>query len=205
MFRNIPALRRAAILIASTALIYQSSLFADQLALPSGDLIAPTVDHEPIGGTIPPGENYQIAVKVTDNVGVKSVLLFYRTIGAANYSRVLLSKSEGDIYKTQFPVETVAAPGIEYYIQAEDLAGNTLLHGYSFSPLIVKVAPLAGGGEKGIALTEPTRTPTDAEPFWKNKWVWIGLGVVAVAAASGGGDGGTTTTTATVNVTEPTP
>jgi len=163
-----------------------------KLALPSGDLVAPEVVHEE--GTVPliPGQPYTISVKATDNVGVKQVVLFYRVIGTSDYKRILFTSSGDSKYSVTLPGTEVLNPGIEYYVQTEDLAGNTLLTGYSFSPLIVK-ANTKGSDTKsegvaaltaGEALAESLNGEGEsaAEPIWKNKWLWIGVGAVTAAA-----------------------
>ena len=186
-----------------------------QLALPSGDLVAPEVVHEP--GTVPliPGQPYTISVKATDNVGVKKVLLFYRDIGGGDYKRVLLNNVGESKYSVTLPGDEIKSPGIEYYVQTEDLAGNTLLTGYSFSPLVVKAdteESKDGAGLAGMtagATVAETLNPaageggSSAEPVWKNKWLWIGVAAVAgIALASGGSsDGGSTSSTPSNGVT----
>jgi len=170
-----------------------------QLALPSGDLVAPEVIHEVSNEPLVPGQPYTVSVKATDNVGVKNVTLFYRVIGSAVYKRVPFN-SEGDAkYSVVLPGTEVANPGIEYYVQTEDLAGNTLLTGYSFSPLIVKVQVADSGdmGAEGFAAMgagesfagDLNRNGSGAEPIWKNKWLWIGVAaVVGGVALSAGND-----------------
>ncbi|MCP4406926.1 MAG: hypothetical protein GY807_04045, partial [Gammaproteobacteria bacterium] len=99
------------------------------------------------------------------------------------------------IYTTTIPSEDMLAPGIEYYIQAADTAGNTVLRGFDFSPLIILV------GSPGLedAVTEVPPEETAAKPKEEKKksgamkWVLIGVGVAALAGlgiALGGGGGG---------------
>jgi hypothetical protein len=186
------------LLLSGFLILQPLAVLADQLALPSGDLTAPEVVHEVPTTPLQLGVANKITVKVTDNVGVKQVLLFYRTIGATEYNRVQMQKADADNYIVTLSPDHVNAPGIEYYIQAEDLAGNTLLHGYSFSPLIAKVQAASDStvasdeGENGAvaaAVAASAASSGAGEPIWKNKWVWIGLGVVVAAAAAGGGGG----------------
>jgi len=186
--------------------------FADsgQLALPAGDLVAPEVVHEPGTEPLVPGKPFTISVKATDNVGVKKVLLFYRPIGGGDYKRVAVPNISGSRYSVTLPGTEIIAPGIEYYVQTEDLAGNTLLTGYSFSPLVVKVSetdaaspPIASGQAAGtVADAFNADGGASAEPLWKNKWLWIGVAAVAgVALASGSSDsGGTSGKTTDVTV-----
>lgn len=207
-------------------LIYTPFLQAAQLSLPTGDLIAPEVSHEVIEETLEAGSSVQIKAKVTDNVGVKSVTLFYRTKGVEEYERVILMRiANTDEYTVTLGKEVLVEPGIEYYIQAVDLAGNTLLHGYSFSPLSVAVAKPRAPMKPESAVTTKEAMPEaidetagvepDSAKEKKSKtWLWIALGALAVgaiaAAASGGssdgGDnGGGGGDTGTVVITMPTP
>jgi hypothetical protein len=162
------------------------------LALPSGDLMAPEVQHEVSGVPVKAGHSLRINVTATDNVGVKSVILFYRAIGENNYNRVLMQRNAlSDEYSVDLGEEKINYPGLEYYIQAEDLAGNTLLHGYSFSPLIVKVLDAEGSESTGVATAVGQKSTTSTTSLFYNKWLWIGAGVVAAAAlASSGSDSG---------------
>jgi len=197
-------LRRLTILLLCQSLIFAPLAIAGQLALPSGDLIAPQIFHEPITENVKSNSSQQIKANVTDNVGIKTVTLFYRTIGTTNYKRISMSQSKGtNEYSTTLGFEAMVEPGIEYYIQAVDLAGNALLHGYSFSPLKIGVLPTEATEKTHIAQTQPDSDDAPSDKKKINKWWWIGLGVlaagaVAAAASSGGDDGGNPTAAPTV-------
>jgi hypothetical protein len=197
-------------------LIFSNILWAgEQLSLPSPDITAPEVSHNPITDPIVSESDVTIQANVTDNVQVKSATLFYRIIGDKNYQQLNMKRVGGtDTYSAR--IEKVPSPGIEYYIQAEDSAGNTLLHGYSFSPLVVKAQPsVEPATVESLAVTEsPAEAAVPAAPKKKPsgmKWVWIGLGALAVGAIAaaagggGGGDSGTSTDQGTVVVSAPTP
>lgn len=197
--------------------IYTPILQAAQLSLPSGDLIAPEVSHEVIPGSLEAGSSVQIKATVTDNVGVKSVTLFYRTKGAQDYKRAIMNRiDDTDEYAVTLGKDDLVAPGIEYYIQAMDLAGNSVLQGYSFSPLSVSVVPPAALPTKEAGATagkaQPSGETIREEPKPKKKiktWVWIVAGVVAVgviaAVAGGGGGGSDSGGTGTVVIDAPAP
>jgi hypothetical protein len=197
-------IRNSLIVILCQTLIYTPVLSAGQLSLPSGDLIAPEIKQAKYIDTVKQGTDYKITVTVTDNVGVKLVTLYYRTIGTEEYKRQTMDKiANTDDYHTTIHSELIKAPGFEYYVQAMDNAGNTVLYGYSFSPLAVKTVP----GDKVVATT-PTIPAAESSEESSNKWLWIGLGALAVVglAAGGGGDGDTSPpTTGTVSITGPTP
>ncbi|KPJ93770.1 MAG: hypothetical protein AMJ53_06565, partial [Gammaproteobacteria bacterium SG8_11] len=151
-------LRSFIALLLCAGFIYTPILQAAQLSLPTGDLVAPEVSHEVISDSLEAGSSIQIKATVTDNVGVKAVTLFYRTTGTEEYRRVSMNRlGDTDEYAVTLGKTELIEPGIEYYIQAMDLAGNSLLHGYSFSPLKVSViAPAAPKVEAPVAVTEET-------------------------------------------------
>lgn len=203
-------------LLLCVGFIYTPILKAAQLSLPSGDLVAPEVSHEVIPSALEAGSSLQIKATVTDNVGVKSVTLFYRTKGEEEYKRISMNRiGETNEYAVTLGKSDLVEPGIEYYIQAMDLAGNSLLHGYSFSPLAVNVvaptAPAAAKAPEAVAEGETIREKQPAEKKKVKTWVWIALGALAVgviaaaAGGGGGGDGPPPDNTGTVVINAPTP
>ncbi len=131
----------------------------------------------------------------------------------------------GKKYLTIIPQRFVFWPGIEYYIQASDAAGNIATQGAANTPLLIRIktppearigtnrkldAPLLSTKKSGFRLSTQSNTTNEKydkkKPWYKRWWVWsIAIGVVAgVAAASGGGGGGSTSsppTTGTGTVT----
>lgn len=204
-------LRSFIVAIISSSLIFLplvNANAAEGLALPSGDLVAPEIQSPPITKKIPPGERTIIHATVTDNVGVKNVTIFYRNIGAIDFQRKEMMREIGtEDYSVT--LSEMMEPGIEYYIQATDQAGNTILHGHTFSPLTLTVSSDALPQEGQDAMAVAPQDEKTEEKKGISKWVWIGLGVLAVGAiaASGGDSGGGTTvaTTGTINITGPTP
>jgi len=175
------------------SLITAPLIHAAKPIIPTGDLVSPKIDHKLVSGSIEAGAAYQLKAKVTDNVGVESVLLFYRIVGTEAYKRVQMTRVEAtDNYTATLGYEEAVEPGIEYYFQAIDYDGNSLLYGYSFSPLLLHIAKnpsesttnLAQDGAPGV------QTPQKAHKKKINKWVWVGLGLLAagVVAALAGGD-----------------
>ena len=203
-------LRSFIIIIICHSLLFLPLAQAESLALPSGDVVAPEIKHIPIKTDIAADQLAKIRATVTDNVGVKNVTLFYRDqVGATEYKRRVMDRELGtDDFVTTLP--QLMSPGIEYFIQATDQAGNTILHGHTFSPLKISVAP-AGKQQAGtneLANTPEKETMFEPEKGKVSKWVWIGLGVVALAALGGGGGGGDApaaapTATLTITTLEP--
>lgn len=191
---------------------YNSQLYADQLALPSDDLIAPEIFHEMKSGTLQAGSTITISAKVTDNVGVKSVNLFYRLKGSQQYQRSDMTRiGDSDQYQTTLGQEVIAAPGIEYYIEASDLSGNTLQHGFPYSPLALSVstAAVAGLDANRAVVLNSNKQPSDAslDKQAKSKtWMWIAGGVAVaaiIAASSKSSDDGGGTGTVVINGPSP--
>lgn len=200
-------------LVACGAILCTPILQADQLSLPSADLIAPEVFYEPITKPITAGSSARISAKVTDNVGVSSVVLFYRTKGTEQYKRVAMSQiGETDQYEIVLDQGIVVSPGLEYYIQASDYAGNTLLHGYAFAPLSLSVAPAvipktlaATAAPVTLASDEKNATET-SKASNKKTWMWIAGGVLAagvIASLSRSSDDGGNTGTVVINAPGP--
>jgi len=181
---------------------------APQLALPGEDVIAPRVIHEPIAEFTTAQEPHAIIAQVTDNIGIKSVALFYRRIGDIPYNRISMENLTGtEIYEAILPGETMIAPGIEYYIEAKDTSGNTLLRGFSFEPLaITLVAPEADRlGNQALVQSEAVKgTTVEKDSGNDKKWIYILLGALAVgviAGASGGGGDDGDSSSASVSLT----
>ena len=154
---------------------------ADVLAFPTADFVAPEIKHTPITTKIPSGEIATIQATVTDNVGVKDVTVFYRDKGHSEFKWTKMVRESGtDEFSTTLP--EVTAPGVEYYIQATDIAGNTILHGHTFSPLNIAVSSDIPLGEETAAVSTITQEEKVTAKSEKgiSKWVWIGLGVLAV-------------------------
>lgn len=188
------------------SLVFSPIANADQLALPANDLTAPDIVHEPITTRAKEGTAQVFSATVTDNIQVKAVTLFYRAVGAQEYNRKPMRRNlDSNEYTTT--IENIPATGVEYYIQAEDTQGNSVLHGYSFSPLILH-AESAGGDSATETAAENDTATGDGEPASSsgvNKWVWVGLGVLAVGAIASSSSGGDKKSSSTGTVTVETP
>ncbi|MFQ5589322.1 MAG: hypothetical protein ACE5F7_10835, partial [Nitrospiria bacterium] len=177
-------------------------LWAQSSDFPAGaDLFAPVIQHQPPEDLLPPEEDYKLTAKVTDDVGVKEVVLYYRVRGAARYSSTNMTPTGKGGYAAVVPREDISEPGIEYYIQASDEAGNIAQRAFPFSPLTIDVAaapaPIPPVVQKEKILTDEilppgketfalsTEAPLEPEPilekkpWYKKWWVWtIALAVV---------------------------
>jgi len=189
-------------LLAAVSLATAGGAGAQELRMaPGGDHIAPQIKHDVPAREVPGRKPLTIDAIVTDNVHVAKVTLFYRTMGSAEYAEQAMVPTVGDRYAAVLDSAKVVDPGIEYYIQAADEAGNTALRGFSFSPLLVAVG--AASPMKEIAKEEEAGA---VKPWYKKPVVWAVVGgVVAAAALAGGGGGGGSAASGTVVVSGPTP
>lgn len=154
-------------------------LFAQDLELADIDLFAPVIRHEPPSQTITPESSLTLTAKITDNIGVNAVTLFYRTSGGEAFFSMKMDPTWKENYRATVPKESISSPGFEYYIQAGDQAGNTALRGFSFSPLIIAVsqAPAIAAEVSPISVSSPPQEPsalgtvkTYEYPWYKRWW-----------------------------------
>jgi hypothetical protein len=195
MFKS--SIRFALVVMLIQSMLFCNFVHADQLSLPAEDLTAPEVQHDPISEPLTSGAMHRIQATVTDNVAVDTVSLFYRHVGATQYQRkpMLREALGSDVFSVTLGHKDLAAPGIEYYIQATDMAGNSVLYGYSFEPIKLSVVSDTGSTADATdnEYTEPTNADGKEKKKGGSKWIWIALGALAlgaVAAAASGGGGG---------------
>ena len=82
------------------------------------DSIVPNIYHTPVNqGYL--GNNLTITCKASDNISVKSVTLYYRTIGENNYKSLLMNK-QNDLYSATIYGSELTIEGLEYYIEVSD-------------------------------------------------------------------------------------
>ena len=173
-------------------LVFTSSLstqaFAQEVV---PDFEAPLIEHYPLEFSASDPEQLFTAT-VADNIGLLAVRLFYRYKGEEGYRTQDMSPvADSSLYTARISIKNGASSTIEYYLQAEDQAGNVVLKGYAFAPLErVLSLPTEISATSGPA-ADPEPTNIAKKP--RSKVLYYVLGVLAVgalaAAAGGGGDG----------------
>lgn len=168
------------------------------------DITPPSIQHEPDSNKASANSPYLFTAKVEDDNGVSKVLVFYRTVGTSVFSNAEMKEGKtANLYMVELPGKELRAPGIEYYIQAEDTAGNTLLRGFTFEPLVLTVEN-TGSSIPGNANASKEKGPLTG--LASNKMVWIGLGALVIGAvAMGGSSGGDGDDGNTVTIAAPLP
>ncbi len=184
----------------------------------------PTIRHKPFRFTLNVEDQIIFRASISDDQVLDSVHLFYRTPGEKEYRALKMESIGGTEYLIIIPQRFIFLPGIEYYIQARDAAGNTATQGLENAQIRIKFKALPGeiAGKNGKLNAPPMPTKKSGfrlstalgssdkikndTPWHKKWWVWsIAIAVIAgVAAASGGGGGGNSSpppTTGTGTVT----
>jgi hypothetical protein len=98
---------------------------------------------------------------VTDNIAVKSVTLYYRSIGESGYTSLNMANISGNTYRASIPASATQPPGVEYYISASDGASYTYSGRASSpnqitvenNPVVTSVSPSAGSSAGGDVIT----------------------------------------------------
>ena len=114
-------LRMILVVLLSFSFVLFPVVQAAELALPSGDLIAPVIKHAPIEKDIYAGQQIDIKATVTDNVGVKNVILFYRDANTVEFKRLKMNRDlDSFIYTAQLTrsgiLHTSNRPGRKHII-----------------------------------------------------------------------------------------
>jgi len=189
-----------------TALILSPVTFsmANAAAKSLPDLEGPVIEHAPPADSLQKGDPVTISAKVTDNVGVKSVILNYRLSGTQNYQQIDMTALGSSLFNGTIPAIRVSIGTMEYYIEATDLSGNTVLRGLNFSPLTFAIkAPQVT--QPVIAQPAPSQLKTEKK---SNSWIWWAVGAVVAGGATyaltrdSGGDG---PSTGTIIISSPQP
>ena len=157
----------------------------------------PTIEYTPFIGKVIFREGIEIGANIQDNYGVSRAELFYRNRGDLAFESVPLQDMGNGEYAGVVPGTSVTGTEVEYYLAAQDVAGNVSYAGTLEKPN--KVALVAN---------------TALKPWYKKWWVWgIVVGVAAAGAGAGiamgggggGGDGSPKTTSVAVDVEPPLP
>lgn len=177
-------------------------ILAAELILQGQDIEPPTIIFELDAADIPEGLN-SFKARVTDNVGVSNVTLFYRAAGNIAFSSKPMMKLEenSDVYSVELLIDSVIVKTLEIYLKAEDVTGNSVFEGKKFTPLSYNVIPRM---HEDVVSVDVEATPND-EGMGAWTWILIGLGVALVAGGSGGGGGGSSIEPGSITVTTDVP
>jgi hypothetical protein len=153
------------------------------------DTTPPVVSHIPLDVPMALNEPFLVRATVNDDGAVAFVRLFFRVEGTDSYRSVEMTPGKDGNFTATIPAHRASDRAIEYFIQAEDVAGNIGLRGGAFEPLRIADPSAVGPGEAASRFAMQTPATTE-KPWYKKWWVWTIAGAVVIAAAAGGGGGG---------------
>jgi hypothetical protein len=124
------------------------------------DTIPPVITHTPLTSGSP-GLPLTLFADVTDNVGVQSVTLCFRTIGSNAYTARAMIKNTGNRYAATIEGSRLVSPGVEYYIEATDgvtpkTSGRPELPNQILvvdKPVVTVISPVRGPASGGTTVT----------------------------------------------------
>ena len=137
---------------------------------------------------------------VTDNVGVASVTLFFKSENDMIFTPLIMEQSDTDpgVYTREVSIDHIIDKKVEIYIRADDISGNSIFQGQKFSPLVFSVIPAT---EEKVMQPVTQLSGQEEESLSTLTWILIGIGVLALAGgSSGGGDRSVGTITVTGDV-----
>jgi len=136
------------------------------------DVEPPIVEHEQVE-TGRAGVVQEFTATVVDDRALAEVLLFYRFAGEDTFENVpMLAVGGTSLFTATVATGSGDTRAIEYYIQARDQAGNRVIKGYAFSPLV-----------RSMGSAAPVARPVVEEgPRIRRGWLYAGIGVLAAGA-----------------------
>jgi len=173
---------------AITAVIWAFLLITPTLSAQGNDLDPPLIEHDlQVRGT--PGETQEFSATVVDDQALAEVRLYYRYSGETSFTDIMMTPiASSAVYIASLDTEAGDLRAIEYYIEARDKAGNRIVQGHPFNPMV----RLMGEDESQVVANTQDAVPDTSR---RRRWLYVGLGVlaagaVAVAANSRSTDGG---------------
>jgi len=169
------------------------------------DSTGPAIVHTPVSNGQPEGEAVTINANVTDPSGVASVTLYYKVATGSTWDSKPMSHLGSGDYTADIPGVVVTSAGVDYYIQAVDLApsGNTSTdpagapvtpHNFSVNvsdltgPTITHT-PIPDGQTEGVAVpVSATITDTSDIQYARLHYRNVGDSVFASVPMSAAGD-----------------
>lgn len=111
-------------LTAVDSALQESAYSATVSAVPLADTEAPAIGRVNHASSAPLNTAIPISVSIHDTSGVKTAELHFRPAGAASYFVQPMERRAGGMYTREISAAAVTNRGVEFFIQAEDSAGN---------------------------------------------------------------------------------
>ena len=182
----------------ATALIMAALLGVTQIAIGVAsaqvtDSEAPVVIHRQAESAGVAGELQTFLARVSDDFEIARVTLFYRQSPEGAYQQIPMRSLLDSIGEYMIAIETDISeyPGLQYYIEAEDTAGNTASRGYDYAPIVLPLeTPAATPASVAQAPVASEPAASGEAPKISNTGLLMGLGALLLLGALAGGGGG---------------
>jgi hypothetical protein len=123
------------------------------------DTMAPSLYHTPVNQGYM-NNNLVITCTATDNVGIQSVVLYYRTVGTTEWKTLSMVK-QSDKFSAKIYGNELTLDGLEYYIVAYD-ENNSIAKGSAEAPYTVVIKDASAISRKGDVDGDGVVTTKDA-------------------------------------------
>ncbi len=125
--------------------------------------------------------------QVTEDNELAGVILYYRRAGQLPFTPAPMEAlGTTGYYSVSIPTDFEDVRTIEYYVQAQDEAGNRTVSGYAFDPyqrtLTSSLEPIKATGATSADLATSTSSASLADarpPLLKRRWFQVTLGILA--------------------------
>lgn len=153
------------------------------------DTVPPEIKSSSVPTEVAAGTEVVAEVNVVDDVAVAEVTLRYRPADAADFASLRMNNEGNGYYRAVLPSAAATGPTVDYFFEARDVGGNTVMRGNASMPLRVTVLlpdPLPDVDDAGGTVDRVSGKSS----YWK--WVIAAavVGALAAMAQGGGGDSG---------------
>lgn len=163
MLLKVRTIQQLLALLISLSLILPSATVNQVFAQSSDNLSdaqPPVIEHESTGQGRA-GDTQVISAKINDDQSLLAAVLFYRFSGDEQFNSVDMQLVDGEsVFSASIVTSASDVRDIEYFIQAEDTAGNRAIKGFTFDPLVFKIYPARTTTDSADAVNS-SATPTE--------------------------------------------
>lgn len=121
------------IYILATQAVFNCIAYAGDSDQSSPDIVAPEISTIKVPDKVYAGSELNMEINASDDLGIKSVVVYFRQKGKTQYTKLQMTHDPGT-NQFRLVIKNVPKAGIEYYIEAIDLAGNVVRNGQDVSP-----------------------------------------------------------------------
>ena len=97
------------------------------------DIVAPEISTIKVPDKVYAGSELKMEINASDDLGIKSVVVYFRQKGGKQYTKLEMTH-DPNTNKYFLVIKNIPSEGVEYYVEAIDLAGNLVRNGQEVSP-----------------------------------------------------------------------